>query len=143
MSNATAAFGVIFAIGDGGSPEAFTNVAEVKDFDGPSLDRNTYEVTHHSSPNRWREFIPGLRDAGETSFTLNWIPSDTTQDRTTGLLSHYLDDQIHNYRIIYPDSGAEQITFPGIMTAFEPSAPVDGVLEAEVTIKIAGEPTFA
>lgn len=139
-TNAISSFGTQFLRGDGATPtEAFTAIAEVKDIDGPSMSREAHDASTHGSPGGYAEFVGGLRDGGDISFTLNLDPADTGfQD----LRNDYEDNAPHNYQIIFPDAGAETVTFPGLVTDFSFSAPVDGILELEVTIKVAGQPTW-
>ena len=140
-TNATTSFGIQFQRGDGATPtEAFTTIAEVKDTEGPNMSRNTHDASHHGSPGGYMEFIGGMRDGGEITFTLNWVPSDTGH---AALRTDFDANARRNYRLIYPDSGSETITFPGLVTELSPTAPVDGLLEADVTIKVCGQPTWS
>ncbi len=141
---AFSSFGTQLQIGDGATPtEAFTTIAEVMDISGPGLQQGTVEVTTHSSTNRYREFLATLKDGGEVSFDINYLPANGTHDPTTGLLKKYEDGTIANYQLIFPDTAATQWDFSGIVTGFEPSEPVDGALTASVTLKISGSPTLA
>ena len=36
--------------------------------------RYTVDATHMASTDKWREFVGGLRDAGEVSITINFVP---------------------------------------------------------------------
>jgi hypothetical protein len=80
-----------FMIGDGGAPEVFTAVAEVKTITGPALVRDTPDATHMASPEKWREYIAGLRDAGEVSMTVNCIPGSAGE---LAILAAFQDDII-------------------------------------------------
>lgn len=143
MTNAIAGIGLRFQVGDGQTPETFTDVAEVKDFTGPSVTQETEDVTHHGSPGNWRERIPTLLDGGEISFTLNYIPTDSTHDATDGLLSD-LEAQTaaRNFKVTWPDTNQTLWEMSGIVTNFEPQGPVDGAFEAEVTIEVTGQMTL-
>lgn len=121
-------------------------VAEVTNIGGPGLARDTLEATHHKSPNMWREFIKGLKDGGEVSMDLNFMPFNSTHNASlaNGLLADFSNDTtISNFVLTFPDSGATQWSFPGIVTGFEPSQPFDDKLTASVTIKVSGQPTLA
>ena len=134
------AFGTQFLAGDGANPEVFTAVAEVADIQGPSFAKEAIEVTHHGSPNGWRERISGLKDGGEVTLTLNFLPQDASQDVDTGLLSQLYGDDVNNYQIILPDDDATTITFGAVVTGFTVAEPVDDKLSADVTLMITGEP---
>jgi len=48
-----------------------------------------------------------------------------------------------NFQLVFPDVGATTWAFAAYVTGFEPSAPVDDLLGASVTLKITGQPTLA
>ena len=120
-------------------------IAEVTNIGGPKLARDTLEVTHHKSTGMWREFIKGLKDGGEVSLDLNFLPFHATHNAsTTGLLADFSDDTtIAAWVLTFPDSGGTTWSFNGIVTGFEPSQPFDDKLTASVTIKVTGQPTLA
>ncbi|MFF2774860.1 phage tail tube protein [Streptomyces sp. NPDC058052] len=132
------AFGVQFARGDGAGPEVFTALAAVNNVGGPSLTRETIDTTAHDSPNGWREFIGGLKDGGEVTIDINYMP--VAHD---ALIADFNDKDPRNYRLIFPDADQTTWGFPAIMTGFQPAAPTDDKLSASLTFKVAGEPTFS
>lgn len=140
MSDAFWAYGSLLQLGDGGSPEAFTSIAEITKLTPPNETRDAIEVTHTTSTDGRREFIPGWRDSGEISFEANWLPDNSTHDQTTGLYSTFDDDALHNWRIVVPD--VVQIDFAGFITAHEPDLPMEEQAKLSGTIKISGKPTF-
>lgn len=146
-SVATIGFGVTLSRGNGASPELFTDIAEVTDISGPGLARDAVEVTHTASPNRWREFISGLKDGGEVSLTMNHLPNNATQAAASGgLVGEFATtdgDTPSNYRLSFPTSPAVLWTLPCIVTAFEPATPIDEAMAATATFKVSGEPTLA
>jgi predicted secreted protein len=142
MSDAFWAVGSQFKTGDGATPEVFTAVAEVKDIVPPQMERDSYEVTHHGSSDGYREYIPGWRDGTDAEFLLNWLPNNTTQDETTGLLSQFNDDELHNFQIVLPDSIAT-LAFAGFITAFNPETPLENGADLSITIKISGKVTVS
>ena len=138
------AFGTKLQLGDGSpTTETFTDIAEITSISPPSLSKDTIETTTHNSVDRYKEFISGLRDAGEVSLDINYDPADATHNLLTGLLGEYEKDAPSNYKIIFPDSGTTTWSFAGILTSFEASAPIDDKLTASITIKISGKPTLA
>ena len=97
------AFGTLLKRGDGGSPEAFTTIAELSNVDGP-ITRDEIDGTHHSSPGAWRQWKPGLKSM-EITFEGNYLPTDPTHDAATGLLADFDAGSIKNYRIEWPIGG--------------------------------------
>jgi predicted secreted protein len=139
-TNALSGYGVTLAFGNGdGPPETFTTVAELIDaLEGPNLAADAIEVTAHSDSG-WRTFIPGLKDAGEVSASVNLIPDNSTHDPSTGLIS--MIGVQGNWKVTFPDTTTA--TFSAILTAFEPSSPLDDRLTASITLKLSGAPTWA
>lgn len=135
-------YGSLFQRGDGAVSEAFTTVAENLNVGLPSMSKAVIDATSHDSPNRYREFIGGLKDGGEITIDGHYLPANATQGFTTGLGADFESDDARNYRIVLPASLGTW-AFSGIVTRYNPSAPLDGKMGLSVTIKITGKPTFA
>lgn len=121
------------------SPDMWVTIAEVVSVTPPSLSRDAIDATHSTSPNKWREFIPGLRDGGEVTLEVNFIPSGVG---TSTILATFTSDDKVNARINFPDSPVTTWEFLAFITAFEPDAPFDDKMSATVTFKLSGEPAF-
>jgi predicted secreted protein len=141
-SSAIWAYGSLLQIGDAAASENFTTVAEITELTPPAMSRDDIDVSNNSSSDGYREFIPGWRDGGEVSAKANWLPTNTTQDYTTGLHAQFNDNVKHNYKIILP-STLITISFSGFLTAFEPDLPLEEQAQLSFTIKISGKPTVA
>lgn len=141
-SGAFWAYGSKIQLGNGGGPEVFTDIAEVQDITPPAMERDDIEVTNQQSTDGWREYIPGWRDGDEVSFNCNWLPTNATQDETTGMLETFNDDDLHNWRIVLPDA-VKTISFAGFLTGFEPDLPLEEQGQLEITIKVSGKVTIA
>ena len=134
------AYGSHLQIGDGATPEVFTSVAEITELTPPAMSRDEIEVSNNDSPDGYREFKPGWRDGGEVAWKANWLPTNATQDFTTGLGEQFNDNYVHNYRIVLPGNLAT-IAFSGFLTAFEPDLPLEEQAQLSGTIKVSGKPT--
>lgn len=130
-------YGTLFKIGNGASPEVFTAVAEVTGIKPPNFSRDAIDASHEESPNAVREFIPGLSDAGEISFDINFVPGSST---TTILMAERLAAR-GNKQIVFPNG--EVLSFYGFMTGFEPDTPIDDKMSASCTYKVSGDFTLA
>jgi len=118
-------------------------IAEVTEISGPGLSRETLDSTHHQSPAMWGQLIKGIKRAGEVTLTIQYTPTASTHNASTGLLADFANDTtIDTYSLVFPDTGATTWSFPGIVTNFEPSAPHDDKLTGDVTIAVAGQPTL-
>lgn len=142
MSEGMAAYGTLLKIGDGDSPEVFTAIAEVNTIGGPGLSLDPIEITHHESPNAWKERVGGLLDGGEVSLDVNFLPTEFTQagDSAGSLLYAMVNRLVTNFELVWPD--ATTWSFPALVTGFEPNAPVEDKLGASITLTISGEPTI-
>jgi predicted secreted protein len=140
---ATAGFGTLLKIGDGGTPETFTTIAEVQNISGPGLKMETVDVTSHSSTGAWRQKVATLLDAGDVTFDVLFSPTAPTHSQTSGLLRDMKNRTARNFTLTFPNVGATVWTFPAYVTGFEPGEPVDGALTASVTLTISGAPTLA
>ncbi|HAR45320.1 MAG TPA: outer capsid protein Hoc [Nitrospiraceae bacterium] len=138
-SNAFWAYGSILQLGDGATSEVFTAIAELTELTPPQMSRDDIDVTSHQSPDGHREFIPGMRDGGEVSAKANWLPTNATHDETTGLLSSFNNDDVHNWRLYIPVIG-KTLPFRGFLTAFEPDLPIEEQAQLSFTIKVSGKP---
>ncbi len=136
------AFGSLLKIGDGGTPEAFTTIAECYDISGPSLALDAIEITHHTSTDGWREFVGGLLDGGEVTLSINFDPVGATHGYSSGLVEDMVNRTKRNFQLVFPDPGTTTWAFTALVTGFEVKAPIDDRLSSDVTLKISGKPTL-
>jgi hypothetical protein len=122
---------------------AGSTIAEVQNFTGPSLALGTAESTHMGSTSGFREFIATVKDAGEITADISFLPVHATQSYAAGLIKDLYDGTSQTFTIVWTDSGATTWSFTAWVTRFVPTAPVDGRLTASVTLKLTGVPTLA
>jgi len=142
-SPAISAFGTFVKIGDGTSPENFATIAEVLSINGPSMELETIDVTTHSTGEPWRQFIGSLLNAGEVSFDINFIPTNSTHSYSAGLLKDMVDRTQRNFQIVFPDQGNTTWEFTALVTSFQCTEAIDDVIKASITLKLTGRPTLA
>lgn len=118
-----------------------TTIADVKDISGPNFSRGTIDCTSHSSASGWKEFVTGMKENGEVSFSINFDPTAATHAYNTGLLDDFIDGTLQTFTLTFPDSTVW--SFTAYVTAFGVTEPVEGVLGANVTLKLSGAPTLA
>lgn len=139
-TSARIGYGTLFASGNGASPEVFTTLGEVTAITPPGWSRDTVDATHEQSPGAHREFIAGLADAGEVSMDVNYVPGNAASASLEAEKALTGSSAAINRRITFPDGS--YMIFVGILTAFEPDAPIDDKMSASVTFKVSGVPTF-
>lgn len=135
-TNTSIGYGATFARDSGGG--VFADIAEVVSITPPQMSRDTPDATHLASPDGYREFISGLRDGGEISLELNFVPADATQ---TLLRTDFDGDAPVDYQITFPDTS--NVTATAFVTALSPSVPLDDKMALSVTLKVTGKPTWA
>ena len=115
-------------------------VARLTNLTPPELSRDDIDVTDHDSPDGFREFVPGLKQAGEVALEGNLIPTDDTQ---TGLLAAVDIDEPEPWTIEFPTIPKLYVSFDGYVKSFKlGDTPVDGVLKFNATIKVTGKPVI-
>lgn len=137
-----AAFGTELKIGDGGSPENFTTIAEVVEVTGPPLSADTADTTNHDSTDAYEESVVTVLRTGEVTFDINYLPTDSTHDASSGLLNDYENKTKRNFEVIFSNDSNTKWSFSAYVTGFEPSAPHDDKLDASVTLKVTEKPTL-
>lgn len=133
---ANKAQGTLLQIGDGGSPEVFTTVAELRSFTGPGAPAAKIDTTTLSSTAK--EFVLGLKDNGEISFEAFLKESDPGQAALFAARDALV---ARNFKLIMPFSPARTWAFLAFVMEFNISGGVDDVINAQITLAITGDIT--
>ena len=126
-------FGASFQRYNGSTYDA---IAKVFGLSGPNLSRDTIEVTTQDSTNRWREYIGGLRDGGEVTFSVNF-----TRAGYFILKNDFENDAAVLYKVVLPDANSTELLFSGLITELPLEAPEDDRIVVNVTVKVSGQVT--
>ncbi len=118
------------------SPPSYVELAEVFNLTPPSFTADRVEATHMQSPNRTREFIPGLLSPGSASFEMNFIPGS---DADALIRQMQQDGVTTTHRITFPNSVTWSYT--ASIESYEPAAPTDDRMTATVNINVSGNIT--
>ncbi len=135
MANSQALIGYdsTFEVEDAPGSGVFVELAECTDITPPSSSVDDVEVTHMKSPDRTKEYIAGLTDAGEGSLGMNWIPGSTSDDF---IIAWRADGTRRAARITYPNN--VRWTFQAYVKTYSGTVPVKDRLSATLSMKIAG-----
>lgn len=133
MSNAVAGVGTLFRRWSG---TAWVNIAEINSINGPTMSRETIDVTSLDSTGGYREFIAGFRDAGTVTLNMNFTRAGYDQ-----MKDDFESDTLQNYEIVLPDAENTSVEFEGLVTELPLTISPDDKITVDVTIKISGEPT--
>jgi hypothetical protein len=129
-------FGVVLQRSDGSG--GWTDVGdEIYSVKVPSVSADTFERTHMKSLNAYREFGKTLRDGGEVSVSIAYIPGDSD---VTAAIADINSDENADYRINFFDTHA--CAFNAVATGFEPDVPMEEKMTCTLTYKVSGEPTY-
>jgi hypothetical protein len=131
-------------VGNGASPEVFTEIGKVKSISGPSFSVSFVDTTTHQTEGNFKETAAVLCEAGDLSFAVNYDPSDPTLAPATGLYSKMQDLERANYQLRFPPSDSEEtrMNFAAYVASHPMTFPVDGIVEANITLKIDGAITW-
>lgn len=140
-TQAISAYGTLLKRGDGGFPETFTTVPEVRSISGPTMETDEADVTTHSSAaaGAFREFILTLIDAGTIEFEINYVPTDTVH---TGIRNDFLNRTKRNWQMVLPGN-VQTISFAGYVKTAPLEFPVDDAITMKITIRLTGQVTFS
>lgn len=131
------------SLANGAADVSRTAIAELKDFDGPTMRRNTVDASNHSSVGAYREFILADLDMGEVTFSVNFLPTNNTQDHVVGLIHDMKYGTRRTFRMILPDDANTTWDFDGFVVGVTTTEPVDGFLGGNISLKLTGDPTLA
>jgi hypothetical protein len=125
-SQATDWAGSTLSVGDGASPENFTDIAELTKISFGAMTTGKTPVTHLLSPNAHVEKIPGMRDTDDFGLEGNWRPEHATQSNSSsgagGLVYLARTRAVRNFKITLGGSGSPAIEWPfrGFVSNFKP-----------------------
>lgn len=139
-TQALSAYGTLLKRGDGGSPETFTTVPEVRSISGPSMETDESDVTTHSSAAQgaFRQFILTLIDAGTIEAEMNYVYSDPVH---LAIRNDFLARTTRNWQLVLPGA-VQTISFTGYVKSLPLDFPVDDAITVKLTIRLSGAVTF-
>ena len=142
MTTAVHTKGTILQLALDGLDASLADVAGVHNVAVGGMQRTAIDGTDFSSPDGAREFIKGLKDAGEVTFDINWKPTEASHKLVTGVLQDLENDEtIALWALKFPPlTGVTTWKFKGIVTNFGIGAALDDRMTASITIKIAQWP---
>ncbi|WP_017616387.1 phage tail tube protein [Nocardiopsis salina] len=114
----------------------FEEIANVHNLSGPGLEREEYDVTTHSSPGQWEEIIFGIKRTGEVECEVYF----DSEQHLHVIREDFAGSEPNDYRMSFPDGGSWE--FSAGLTGCEFEFPHDGPMEASMTFKLSGPPSF-
>lgn len=117
------------------SPTNFQLIGEVKDINYAGRTVEFAEFTHQQSTSGYREYKPTFKNSGDVTFKVNWT-SDTQQ---TTLDTGYENSELMYFECVYPNGKTS--TFTAYVSNLGVTAPLNGPLELNITLRITGPVT--
>lgn len=134
MSNAFAGVGSQLRKWNG-TAEEWQTIAEVKSISGPSMTRESIDVTTLNSTGGYREYIPAIRDGGTVTLSTNY-----TYAGYVIMKQDFQSDALVNYEILLADGTS--IEFSGFVQDLPLEVAVDDVISSDVVLKVSGAVTI-
>lgn len=118
-------------------PSAYTPLIELISLGDMEFTRDSVEFTHHGSPDGYREFKPGLTDAGEYPIGYNLIPG-LVDDLVVA--THFALRTVEEWRVTFPNGAT--FDFKGFATSHMRATPLEDRMTGGATFKISGKPVL-
>jgi len=117
--------------------DVLTELGEVLSVTPPNPQTADVVATHMKSPNRRNEYIAGLIDDGEGTFTFNYVPGGATDVLIRAAIN---DGVARSYKIVLPvaDGSTWEITGDCIVKGWERTTPIDDRMTAAMTVRFTG-----
>jgi hypothetical protein len=134
MTIAISGHGTLLARATAALPFTYTNIAEVGDIAAPGLNRNDFEAL--TQDRNIDAYILGVLRRNPLQLAINYLPSDGTHDHLTGMMKALITEPvpIDGWKLTFP--GGIVWIMSGQIKGFDITAPVDGKLAADVTIRL-------
>jgi hypothetical protein len=117
------------------TPGTFITIAEIRSFSGPGGTAAIIDATTLGSAGK--EKVMGLKDEGQISLELNFVPSDTGQQ---ALLADRTAQVRRQFKITFSNTAVTAnratATFFAFVTGFTVAGGVDALTTATVTLEI-------
>ena len=122
-----------------GSPQVFSTVPEIVSISGPSGSAQEQDASDLSSTAKEYKF--GLKDHGEISLDMNYIPDNTVHASVrTAFTENPPTPRL--WRLTFTDTAPAKIwEFQAYVKGFSVSAGVDQILKVAVTLRITADIT--
>ena len=120
-----------------GTEATDTTIANLTSIGEIGVESEEIDATDLDSPNNYKEFIAGSKDAGEVSLAGN-IKNETNVEKMLALAE---SQSLEDWEVAYP-SGAKW-NFKAFVKSFKDGEKtVDGLATFSATLRISGKPTY-
>lgn len=137
MSLGISSQGTYIEVGDGSSPQVWSEIPECRTIPGPSGKSDEIDMTHLRSVGGRKEFIQSFKDTDDLALSCAYIPGNVIQAQ---LRADYGTGLVREYRKTYPNGSTDQ--FSGYVKACGSPTAVGNAVMFEVTLRVTGFVTF-
>ena len=113
----------------------WASLGEVTNISGPSMSKETHDVTSLASTGGYREYIVGMKDPGTLGFTMWFNRADYDAMKTL-----FESTALQDFELILPDADNTTLEFQGHVTELPLDVP-EGPVSCNVSIKVSGSVT--
>lgn len=115
---------------------AYVSIPYAMDINMPGITFDTVETTSNTSPNGFREYIPGLADGGEITFTINWHDDEESHQELWDIQQAR---EVVAFQVAFPQFETNNLfDFDAFVTGLPVSSPIDDRVTQAITLKITG-----
>lgn len=139
-TQAIAAFGTLLQMFDdsGANPITVSGITNISF--SPKL--NTADASTMVSPNGWMERIGLMKDLGNISVSIQWLPNDPT-GKCQQLLADQKSGFLRKFNILEPGSPTRTITFYALVETISKPYDYKNILVATLSLAGSGEPIYS
>jgi hypothetical protein len=123
-----------FQLGDGGSPEAFTDMCAAVDVSGIGAEKPLVDVT--SLCDTARTYRNGLADGIEFPLVVNFQQGDAA---TRSVYANFRNDTVRTFRLRLKDTPGEYFEFRAIVRGWTLTPPIGEKATMTFTLKVTGD----
>jgi len=114
----------------------YDNIPYAKDIALPGITTDFVDATTNSSPNGFKETIPGLKDLGDITFTINWHDDEATHQ---ALWDMQQASELGSWQIAFPQFATNNLfEFDAYVSGLPLATPIDNLVSQAVTLKGTG-----
>lgn len=143
FATARPTFGTLLKVGDGQSPQVFTEIGQIQDITGPKATISRIDKTVHNQGVPVRSYQPSLFDPGTMSFKIVQNSQLTTHLATSPISLEYikLNRQIRAFQLINVDPSSSTRQFDAYVQEIGEAYPLDGIDVRDVTLQLCSLPS--
>jgi predicted secreted protein len=110
-----------------------TAVGQIMNINGPNESRDSIDISNMGSSAKWREFLPGMLDAGECTIDMVYDGSTNAQ-----LVAVQATQTAQTITVTFPDATNATWTASGFITSLGHTIPYDDKITQSVGFKFTG-----